>query len=118
LGCFEHKAFSRSKQKPLLNLGNLRFFACLSQKRKYAVYSMQHRGKRSVDSLEFRKARSFCFAHSKLTLNGENEFSLRRLKKLWLLLIKLSMMLDFVSDTPQGLVLADNRCEGFFSSNS
>jgi hypothetical protein len=43
----------------------LRFFACLSQKGTCAVSSMAHRGQRSIESLEFRKARQFCFGHSK-----------------------------------------------------
>ena len=30
-----------------------------------AVSSMAHRGRRSEESIEFRKARQFCFGHSK-----------------------------------------------------
>ena len=40
------------------------FFACLSQTGMCAVSIMAHRGQRSEESVEFRKARQFCFGHS------------------------------------------------------
>jgi hypothetical protein len=55
-GC-NRKVFNRSKQEQLKSAANLRIFACLSQKRTCAVSSMVHRGQRSEESIEFRKAR-------------------------------------------------------------
>jgi hypothetical protein len=63
--------FLTVQNKSKLKSGIFAFFACFSQKGKCAVYSMAHRGQRSQESIEFRKARQFCFEHSKSAPSGK-----------------------------------------------
>ncbi len=77
---------------------------------------MQHRGKRSVESLEYRKARAFCFRNSNYdTKRQERVFTATPQETILFIRIAVrNPVEDFIPDTPQGLVLADNRCTGAF----
>jgi hypothetical protein len=70
LGCFEHKAFSRSKQKANLNLWHICVFSPAQTKKGCERLTVQHRGKRSLNSLEFGRVRQFCFRNSKFDPNA------------------------------------------------
>ena len=81
-----------------------------------AVYSMAHRGKRSVESIEFRKARQFCFGHSKFDpkLQERTFIGTPEAVKAFVEAAVADVYLADIPDVVQGLVLADNRCRGAF----
>jgi hypothetical protein len=75
-----------------------------------------HRKKLVEDTLEFRKAKAYCFLCSKLdpkvgerVFVGTPEDAVAYVKTA----VQGACLAD-VPDTPQGLVLADNRCRGAF----
>ncbi len=76
-----------------------------------------HRGQRSVESREFRKARSYCFENSwydpklqERVFVGSPEGVVAAVN----LAFGVSAVPEEIPDTPKGLVLADNRCRGAF----
>jgi len=77
---------------------------------------MQHRGKRSFESLEYRKARAFCFRKSKYDpKRQERIFTGTPKETIDFVLIAVEYPVEArIPETPQGLVLADNRCTGAF----
>jgi hypothetical protein len=78
---------------------------------------MVHRGKRSVESLEFRLARSFCFWNSKFDPKRRENVFLGTQEAATAFVCNYAGSTVFkadIPDTPRGLVLADNRCGGFF----
>jgi hypothetical protein len=77
---------------------------------------LTHRGHRSAERLEFRKARQFCFQHSKYDPKiQENVFIGYPEQTVAFVKIAVSNAdLFAVPETPQGLVLADNHCTGAF----
>jgi hypothetical protein len=111
------KAFNRSKQEQLKSVAYLRFFACLSQTRTCAVSSMAHRGKKSVESIEYRKARQFCFGHSKFDskLQERTFIGTPEAVKAFVEAAVPDAYLADIPDLAQGLVLAYNRCRGLFN---
>jgi hypothetical protein len=75
-----------------------------------------HRGYRSSKSMEFRKARQFCFQHSKFDSKLQERIFVGTPQGA-IAFIRIAVPnadLADVPDTPQGLVLADNRCRGAF----
>ncbi len=75
-----------------------------------------HRGHRSAESREFRKARQFCFEHSvfdrelkEFTFLGEPEKVVAFVK----IAVKNAYLPD-IPETPHSLVLADSRGRGAF----
>ncbi len=80
---------------------------------------MRHRGRRSVESLEYRKARAFCFRNSKYDPKlQERVFVGTAEEAVNFVRIAVSDPIEaLIPDTPQGLVLADNRCTGAFQRN-
>jgi hypothetical protein len=75
-----------------------------------------HRGHRSVQRLEFRKAKQFCFQHSKYDPKLQENVFLGYPEQT-VAFVKIAVEnadLADVPDTPQGLVLADNHCRGAF----
>ncbi len=84
---------------------------CLSMKTR------NHRGQRSHESREFRKARSYCFEHSwydaklqeRIFTGTEDE-----LKAFVNIALECREDPENIPDAPQGLVLADNHCTGAF----
>ncbi len=94
----------------------LRFLACLSQTGKCAVSSMQHRGQRSEESTEFRKARQFCFRHSKFDSKLQEKIFIGTPEavKAFVEAVVADPYLADIPDVTRGIVLADNRCRGLF----
>jgi hypothetical protein len=81
-----------------------------------AVSSMVHRGKRSEESIEFRKARQFCFGHSKFDSKLQERTFIGTPEALKAF-VEASVADSYLADIPdvvQGLVLADNRFRGAF----
>jgi hypothetical protein len=97
-------------------VGSLRFFACLSQKGKCAVSSMQHRGQRSQESIEYRKAKFFCFKNSKFDPKRQERIFTGNAEDLHLFVeaVVVNAYMKDIPDCPRGLVLADNHCTGAF----
>ena len=75
-----------------------------------------HRGHRSAESLEFRKARQFCFQHSKFDAKLQERIFAGIPEEVasFVTIAVPNARLDDVPETPQGLVLADNRGRGAF----
>ena len=77
---------------------------------------MVHRGYRSAESIEYRKARLFCYKNSKFDpKHQERVFTgdpddLR----LFVELMVADVIVEDIPDCPTGLVLADNHCQGAF----
>jgi hypothetical protein len=69
-----------------------------------------------VESMEFRKARQFCFEHSKFDSKlGERVFV--GYPEQAVAFVKIAVPEAYLADvpeTPQGVVLADNRGRGMF----
>ena len=110
------KFLTVQNKSKLKSVAYLRFFACLSQTGKCAVSSMQHRGQRSEESIEFRKARQFCFRHSKFDSKLQERTFLGTLEAVKAF-VEAAVADPYLADIPdvvQGLVLADNRCRGAF----
>ena len=75
-----------------------------------------YRGHRSAESLEFRKTRQFCFQHSKYDPKLQERIFVGYQEET-VAFVKIAVPNACVADlpdTPQGLVLADNRCTGAF----
>jgi hypothetical protein len=69
-----------------------------------------HRGHRSGDSLELRKARQFCFSNSKYDPKVQERIFLKTPEET-ACFVKIAVTDAFeeeIPDCPQGLVLADN----------
>jgi len=81
-----------------------------------AVSSMAHRGQRSEESIEFRKARQFCFGNSKFDskLQERTFIGTPEAVKTFVEASVADPYLADIPDVEQGLVLADNRCRGAF----
>ena len=96
----------------------LRVFACLNQTGMCAVSSMAHRGQRSEESIEFKKARQFCFGHSKFDskLQERTFIGTPEAVKAFVEAAVADPYFADIPDVVQGLVLADNRCRGAFQS--
>ena len=80
-------------------------------------FSIVHRKKQSADSLEFKKARSYCFDHSKFDARLQERIFVGRPEDVVAAVnisIGVQTIPEEIPDTPQGLVLADNRCTGAF----
>jgi hypothetical protein len=78
--------------------------------------SLVHRKKLVEDTLEFRKAKKFCFQHSKFDAKRQERVFAGTPKDV-AAFVKIAVPdahLADLPDTPQGLVLADNRCRGAF----
>ena len=80
-------------------------------------FTMGHQKRRPADSLEFRKARSYCSANSKFdpTLQerifmGDAEDVVTAVN----LALGVETVPEEIPDIPRGLVLADNSCTGAF----
>jgi hypothetical protein len=77
---------------------------------------MAHRGQRSEKSIEFRKARQFCFRNSKFDSKLQERIFIgtpEALKAFVEASVEDPNFAD-IPDVAQGLVLADNRCRGSF----
>ena len=111
-----NKIFNRSKQEQLESVAYLWFFACLSQKGMCTVSGMAHRGQRSEEIVEFRKARQFCFVHSNFGSKLQERIFLGTPEavKTFVEAAVVDPYLADILDVVQGLVLADNRCRGAF----
>lgn len=77
---------------------------------------MVHRGHRSTESLEYRKARFFCFKNSKFDPKLQERVFTGNAEELCLFIgaVVLDADEEEIPDCPTGLVLADNRCQGAF----
>jgi hypothetical protein len=75
-----------------------------------------HRGQRSAESREFRKARQYCFEHC--MFDGEqNEFVFLGEPEKVVAFVKIAVKnayLPEVPETPHSLILADSRGRGAF----
>jgi len=78
---------------------------------------MAHRGRRSEESIEFRKARQFCFRHSKFDSKLQEKIFVGTSEavKAFVEAVVADPYLADIPDVAQGLVLADNRCRGLFN---
>jgi hypothetical protein len=77
---------------------------------------MQHRGKRSLESAEFRRARQYCFLNCKFDPKRQENVFLGTQENTAAFVcstVEHAFMAD-IPDTPQGLVLANNHGEGAF----
>ena len=75
-----------------------------------------HNGQRSDEVMEFRKARQFCFQHSKFDAKLQERLFAGHPEQT-VAFVKIAVenaCVDEIPDTPQGLVLSDNRCRGAF----
>ena len=79
---------------------------------------MQHRGRRSFESLEYRKARAFCFRKSKYDSKRQERIFVATPAEVvdFVRIAVKNPWEEEIPDTPQGLVLADNRCTGAFQN--
>jgi hypothetical protein len=77
---------------------------------------MKHRGQRSQDSIEFRKARQYCFRASKFDPKLQERIFIGTPEAVeaFVEMAVPNVFLADIPDTPRGLVLADNRCTGAF----
>ena len=75
-----------------------------------------HRGHRSAESIEFRRALQFCFHFSKFDSKFQERVFVGEPNdlKIYVEATVEDAYLADIPDTPQGLVLADNRCRGAF----
>ena len=81
-----------------------------------AVSSMAHRGQRSDESIEFRKARQFCFDHSNFDSKLQERTFIGTPEAVKTF-VEASVVDPYLADIPdvvKGLVLSDNRCRGAF----
>ena len=77
-----------------------------------------HRGHRSYEAIELRKARQFCFANSKYDIKLQ-ECIFTKTPEDVEHFVHIAVVDPFdmeIPDCPQGLVLADNHCRGFFDN--
>jgi hypothetical protein len=77
---------------------------------------MVHRKKPVGDSLEFEKAKQFCFRNSKFDPKRQERIFIKTPEDA-VCFVKIAVADAFVEEIPecpQGLVLADNHCTGAF----
>ncbi len=85
--------------------------------RCFSMSNRTHRGKRSYESKEFRKARSYCFENSWYDPTFQERIFIGESADV-VAAVNLSLgfetMPEHIPDVPQGLVLTDNRGRGVF----
>jgi hypothetical protein len=87
-----------------------------SAKASWRMVVLVHHGNRSAESIEFRKARFFCYKNSKFDPKLQervfegSEADMRFFVKA----VYSEVCVDNIPECPQGLVLADNRLRGAF----
>lgn len=77
---------------------------------------MVHRGQRSIESLEYRKARQYCFSNSKFDPELQERIFTKTPDKVTAFVEIAVPWVDEeeIPECPQGLVLSDNHCTGAF----
>jgi hypothetical protein len=75
-----------------------------------------HRGHRSAESLEFRRARQFCFKQAKFDPKLQESIFVGDPEdlKIFVEVTVENACLAKIPDAPRGLVLSDNHCTGAF----
>jgi hypothetical protein len=77
---------------------------------------MVHRKILLADSLEFKKAKTFCFRNSKYDHKRQERIFTATPEDVvnFVHIAVEDPIEEWIPETPQGLVLADNRCTGAF----
>jgi hypothetical protein len=90
--------------------------AAPADSREFWFLEHAHRGRRSAESIEFRRARFFCFRNSKFDPKVQEKNFVGDSEDLKVFIestIEDPSLAD-VPDAPRGLVLSDNHCTGAF----
>jgi hypothetical protein len=75
-----------------------------------------HRGHRSAESMEFRKAKFFCFHNSTYDPECQERIfdGTPEDLRFFIQTVSPNAYAADIPDCPRGLILADNRCQGAF----
>jgi hypothetical protein len=81
------------------------------------IFVLAHRGKRSVESIEFRKARRHCLANSFWDEEAKEKIYLGNADDTVAavnIALGVRTVPELIPETPQGLVICDPRGDGLF----